>query len=116
MKKLLLADDHDLVRETVADFLRLQGGFHVATAQTLSGALEANMADILSFPDVDGPFDGPTLFLTGGNSAYVTPEDRPMIKSLFPAARFAKLPDAGHWLHAEKPREFEAAVRVFLDA
>jgi len=23
---------------------------------------------------------------------------------------------AGHWLHADKPREFEAAVRVFLDA
>lgn len=28
-------------------------------------ALEANMADILSFPEVQGTFEGPTLFLTG---------------------------------------------------
>ena len=30
------------------------------------------------------------------------------------SARFAKLKDAGHWLHADKPREYEAAVRTFL--
>ena len=77
-------------------------------------ALEANMADILSFPDVDGPFDGPTLFLTGGNSHYVTAEHRPRMKTLFPQSHFAKIPDTGHWLHAEKPRDFEAAVRTFL--
>ena len=39
MQKLLLADDHELVRETVADFLRLQGGFEVSTADTLDEAL-----------------------------------------------------------------------------
>ena len=77
-------------------------------------ALEANMTDILSFPDVDGPFDGPTLFLTGGNSHYVTAEPRPRMKTLFPQSHFAKIPDTGHWLHAEKPRDFEAAVRTFL--
>ena len=37
-------------------------------------------------------------------------------RSLFPKARFAKLPGAGHWLHADRPREFEEAVRVFLNA
>lgn len=77
-------------------------------------ALEANMADILSFPDVEGPFDGPTLFLTGGNSHYVTAKHRPRMKELFPESHFAKIPDTGHWLHAEKPRDFEAAVRTFL--
>ena len=78
-------------------------------------ALQANMPAILSFPQIEGQFDGPTLFLTGANSHYVLPEHRDRIKSLFPKARFAKIPGAGHWLHAEKPREFEAAVRVFLD-
>jgi pimeloyl-ACP methyl ester carboxylesterase len=34
---------------------------------------------------------------------------------MFSKAKFAKIPGAGHWLHAEKPREFETAVRVFLD-
>ena len=78
--------------------------------------LEAEMDHIIGFPEVTGTFAGPTLFLTGGNSEYVRPEHRPLIKSLFPAARFAKLPNAGHWLHAERPREFEAALRTYLDA
>ena len=79
-------------------------------------ALRACMEQIISFPDVSGQFTAPTLFLTGATSDYLRPEHRPTIKSLFPKARFAKIPNAGHWLHAEKPREFEAAVRVFLDA
>jgi pimeloyl-ACP methyl ester carboxylesterase len=78
--------------------------------------LEVEMAKIIGFPDLTGSFDGPTLFLSGSTSDYVLPEHRDDIRQLFPKARFAKIPDAGHWLHAEKPREFEAAVRVFLDA
>ncbi|MBI1415715.1 MAG: alpha/beta fold hydrolase [Limimaricola sp.] len=78
-------------------------------------ALEANMGPILDFPDVAGQFTGPTLFLTGAASDYVRAESRDRIRALFPRARFAKIPGAGHWLHAEKPREFEAAVRAFLD-
>lgn len=76
--------------------------------------LEAEMPKIIGFPDVSGVFDGPTLFLSGGDSDYVTPDARPAIKGLFPKARFAKLPGAGHWLHAQKPRDFEAAVRTFF--
>ncbi|GFE52128.1 esterase [Roseobacter cerasinus] len=79
-------------------------------------ALAADMEKILGFPDLTAPFDGPTLFLSGAASEYVKPEHRPQIKTLFPKARFAKLPGAGHWLHADKPREFEAAVRAFLTA
>ncbi len=78
--------------------------------------LEREMPHILSFPEIDAQFDGPTLFLTGANSDYVLPEYRDRIKSLFPKARFAKIPGAGHWLHAEKPREFEDTVRAFLNA
>ncbi len=77
--------------------------------------LEAAMPQILGWPPVTGAFDGRTLFLSGGDSPYVKPEYRDDILALFPAARFAKLPGAGHWLHAEKPREFEETVRVFLD-
>lgn len=77
-------------------------------------ALEANMAAILSFPEIDGRFEGPALFLSGAESSYVRPEHRPRIKALFPRARFAKIPGAGHWLHADKPRETQAAVAQFL--
>lgn len=79
-------------------------------------ALSTDMDKILSFPSITGRFDGPTLFLSGGNSDYVTHAHRPTIKPMFPNARFAKIPEAGHWLHAERPRAFEAAVRTYLDA
>ncbi|MGB1235786.1 MAG: alpha/beta fold hydrolase [Planktomarina sp.] len=79
-------------------------------------ALEAEMAKIVGFPAITGQFTGPNLFLSGGTSDYVLPEHRPVIKDLFPKARFAKLPKAGHWLHAEDARGFEAATRVFLNA
>ncbi len=78
--------------------------------------LEAEMPGIVGWPDIDSQAPHPALFLAGGGSDYVTPEARPAIRALFPRARFARIPGAGHWLHAEKPREFEAAVRTFLDA
>ncbi|MBE9639930.1 alpha/beta fold hydrolase [Salipiger mangrovisoli] len=77
--------------------------------------LESEMPKILGFPEIEAQFDRPALFLSGAESHYVLPEHRARIRSLFPAAKFAKLPGCGHWLHAEKPREFEAAVRTFLD-
>ncbi|MFW5654845.1 MAG: alpha/beta fold hydrolase [Roseicyclus sp.] len=79
-------------------------------------ALSAEMPAILGWPDPPGRFDGPALFLSGAASDYVLPDHRPEIRRLFPNAKFAKIPGAGHWLHAEKPREFEAAVRAFLSA
>ena len=77
-------------------------------------ALADQMPHIMSFPETAGTYTGPTLFLSGATSDYVTPEHRPRIKALFPNAHFAKIPGAGHWLHAEKPREFVAALSTFL--
>jgi len=77
--------------------------------------LDAEMPDIIGFPQVTGRFDGPCLFLSGGSSDYVKPSDHARIRMLFPQAEFAAIDGAGHWLHAEKPREFESAVRDFLD-
>ncbi|SDY41850.1 alpha/beta fold hydrolase [Citreimonas salinaria] len=76
--------------------------------------LADQMPKILSFPDIDATFDKPTLFLSGANSDYVRPEHRDAIRAHFPSARFARIPGAGHWLHAEKPREFEDSIRAFL--
>ena len=78
--------------------------------------LAAEMPKIVGWPGTQGQFSGPTLFLTGALSDYVRPDDRDTILSLFPKARFAKLPGASHWLHADRPREFEETVRVFLNA
>lgn len=77
--------------------------------------LADNMSEIMSFPEIKAHWPGPALFLSGGLSDYVSPEHRPAIRALFPKSRFARLAGAGHWLHAEKPREFEATVRAFLN-
>ena len=77
--------------------------------------LAREMPKVLSFPEMSESYDGRTLFLSGAESDYVGRAHRDRIKALFPAAQFAKIPGAGHWLHAEKPREFEAAVRTWLE-
>ncbi|NNE87889.1 MAG: alpha/beta fold hydrolase [Silicimonas sp.] len=77
--------------------------------------LAADMMAILGFPETNAAFEGATLFLSGGESDYVRDNYRADIKAKFPVARFARIPGAGHWLHAEKPREFEDTVRLFLD-
>ena len=77
-------------------------------------ALEARMAAIMGFPTLSGRFEGPTLFLAGGASDYVRDEHHAAIEASFPAARIERVAGAGHWLHAEKPRAVEAAVRDFL--
>lgn len=76
--------------------------------------LQTEMERITGWPETEGRFDGPALFLSGSLSDYVRPEHRDKIKTQFPKAKFARIPGAGHWLHAERPREFEAAVRAFL--
>jgi pimeloyl-ACP methyl ester carboxylesterase len=76
--------------------------------------LAAEMPKIVGWPEVTGRFEGRTLFLSGAESHYMRPEYRETIRALFPQARFAKLPGAGHWLHADRPREFLETVKVFL--
>ena len=77
--------------------------------------LSREMAKITGWPEGDfTPFEGDILFLSGERSDYVRPEHRSAIKALFPNAKFAKIPQAGHWLHADTPREFVDSLKVFL--
>lgn len=59
-------------------------------------------------------FGGPTLFLRGDRSEYVTLGDLPEIKRHFPQAILQTIPNAGHWLHAENPQEFFERTLVFF--
>lgn len=81
-------------------------------------ALERDFSSILGFPAFapGHSFRGPTLFLTGGASDYVRPEHRVAIDRLFPAAVIETIPQAGHWVHADAPEAFVAAVDRFLQS
>lgn len=78
--------------------------------------LQDEMDGITGWPDTPGVFDGPALFVAGAQSDYILSEYHPAILAQFPAARFSTIEGAGHWLHAERPREFEAVVRDFITA
>ncbi len=79
--------------------------------------LAAAMPAIMGFPESmhDRSFDGPTLFLTGGDSEYVTEADHPRIRALFPKVTFESIPGAAHWLHVDRPEPFLDAARRFLE-
>lgn len=59
-------------------------------------------------------FDQPTLFLKGENSNYIKQEDLPLIKKHFPQAEIVTIKNAGHWLHAENPKDFYNETISFL--
>ena len=60
------------------------------------------------------PFLKPALFIRGGQSDYITPDDKLHgIPALFPNSQVATVVDAGHWVHAEKPEEIFELVKTF---
>lgn len=59
-------------------------------------------------------FTKPTLFIKGGKSNYITEEDLPLIKNHFPQATVQTIENAGHWVHAEKMKDFYSKVSEFL--
>ncbi len=74
--------------------------------------IHAAMPEIEDFRE-EGRYDDATLVIVGGRSDYIRAEHRPLFRRLFPAARFAVIEEAGHWVHAEKPNEFLALVQEF---
>ncbi|MGL4517084.1 MAG: alpha/beta fold hydrolase [Shewanella sp.] len=66
-------------------------------------------------PFVTQVYLGPSLFIRGGASDYVTAAHRQAILAQFPAAQAKTLEGCGHWLHAQKPTIFNRIVTEFID-
>jgi esterase len=79
-------------------------------------AIERDMPVLVGFPPLPpgAVYYGKALFIGGGHSDYLLPEHEAEIQRLFPQARIARIPDAGHWLHAEQPQAFLDLVEAFL--
>ena len=54
-------------------------------------------------------YDGPTLFVRGTKSKYVSDDTVPAIKKFFPKAQIADV-EAGHWLISENPEAFRQGM------
>jgi pimeloyl-ACP methyl ester carboxylesterase len=76
--------------------------------------LMKNLDYFALWPYSDKSWSGPVLFVSGQRSGYVLPEYHETIKGFFPQAQFSVIPHAGHWLHADKPKEFIDACGSFL--
>lgn len=63
----------------------------------------------------DTTWNGPTLFLRGSRSDYVLDKYLPDARLFFPRLELETL-DAGHWVHAERPKETGDAVIEFVRA
>ena len=75
--------------------------------------LHRDYGNILKAPEGD-TFHRPTLFIRGGNSNYVKDSDMENIKNLFTEAELKTIEGAGHWVHADKPKELLEALKAFL--
>ena len=64
----------------------------------------------------DKSFEKETLFLRGEKSNYILNEDEDVIKRHFPKMSLNTITNAGHWLHAENPKDFYDNVIKYLKA
>jgi len=55
-----------------------------------------------------------TLFIKGEKSNYIPLDKADNLKLFFPNSELVVISDTGHWVHAEKPKEFLNAVLRFL--
>jgi len=76
--------------------------------------LKENVGEIGEELPMYSVFNGDTLFLRGEKSEYILDQDRSLIEKHFPNSEIITIANAGHWLHAEKPKDFFNHVITFV--
>lgn len=78
-------------------------------------AIDKNYGEIAAAITSDVPFKKSTLFIKGGRSGYIKPEDvYGSIEHLFTLVEIETIPEAGHWVHAQAPDKVYELVTNFL--
>jgi abhydrolase domain-containing protein 11 len=89
---------------------------HLVPIINLDG-IANNLVNIFDFPEARHPtshYHKPCLFLGGTRSDYIDPGKREVYAQLFPTVEIQMIAGAGHWIHSEKPHEFQAALLDFI--
>ncbi len=108
---------HAVPEAPIRSFLLQNLRFEAAPPSWRIGLAEiaAAMPEIEDFaPPPGAQFEGSALAMAGALSPYIRTEDHAAFRALFPRISFASIPRAGHWLHAENPQGFSAALEEFL--
>jgi pimeloyl-ACP methyl ester carboxylesterase len=77
---------------------------------------ESAIADFPIVPGAVAPYAGPVLWIAGGESRYITPDDVPAMRALFPRVRQLTVKGASHWVHSQAPEVVTEALRRVLTA
>ena len=76
-----------------------------------------DIGQISAWPEgLTGPWEGPTLWVRGGDSDYVRDEHGAHMRGLFPRVRLVTIKNAGHWVHADQPEALTRTLAMFLAA
>lgn len=76
-------------------------------------AIDQNIEEMTAGLVVQGEYNGPALFIIGQRSNYYAFGDEKLVAKYFPNNTFVEL-ETGHWVQAEKPKEFVDTVLSFL--
>ncbi|NDV61194.1 alpha/beta fold hydrolase [Puniceicoccales bacterium CK1056] len=77
------------------------------------GILESALPNLFrQIPEPGQGYDGPVLFLRGGESKFVADSDLQMIKGFFPRAQLVTVDGAGHNVHFDQTERF---IKVVVD-
>lgn len=76
--------------------------------------LREHVSEVGEALPIHATFSKPTLFLRGDRSEYISVADEAIIYRHFTDSKIETIADAGHWLHAENPKDFYEAVINFV--
>ena len=74
----------------------------------------SRIADWPEEADALPPYEGPVLWVAGGESRYVKREDGERMRAHFPRTRLFTIKGAGHWVHTDAPGIIVTALRRFV--
>jgi len=77
-------------------------------------ALREHVSEVGEALPIHATFKKDTLFLRGDRSEYIGESDETIIRRHFPKSDIITISNAGHWLHAENPKDFYEAVINFI--
>ena len=109
-----VTNDINTIQSILQNLIRVEGRF---CWRVNLDTIYANLTSLSQFPKNlnSRTCHMPSLFLGGSESAYLRSIHNTAIYKHFPAAEITMIEGSGHWLHAEKPKEFLHEVKSFIN-
>ena len=109
----LLSDEgvnESMVRAFLLKSYRIQGPNGPGWKLNLP-VIRRDYPSLLGWPEFgEAVYNGPVSVIYGSRSSYVSEEDHSLFTGYFPSTTMRRIDGAGHWVHAEKPREIMSAL------